>query len=206
MAWPKGRPRPKKTDIAAAPAAPPTDMPVIPITPRVAKAAPIPEEQLGKKRWTIKAAPNGWDHAEPPIDSQDRFHIPQDKFPEGMDLQWVTHSVLGQEMPYERQKFERTGWKPVFGEDFDHLFDGMFMAKGATGEITVEGMVLMTRPIEYSIAARAREQRAAESVIRAKEASWKSGTDMNATGAAHPSAVKGNTISRSYERIDVPKD
>ena len=163
------------------------------------KMRPRPESP----KWRLKARPDGWDDFDIPEDSQDRFHIPQHMIPEGMDLQWVTHSVMGQEVPHERRRFENTGWTPVYQEDFDHLYDGRWMPRGAPGEINQDGMVLMARPLHMSIAARQRELRRAKQQIQIKEAAWKGG-DIGATGARE--AAQFNKISKSYERIEVPQE
>ncbi len=160
----------------------------------------------GKKRWKMKAAPEGWElDGMPAEESQDRFFIRRDDFPEGMDLQWVTHSVMGMEMPQERRKFENRRWTPVYQEDFDGIFNGRWMPRDAPGEINVDGMVLMARPMEYSIVSRETELRRAREQVRIKEQAWRTGEAINASGATDPSARGYNRINRSYERLDVPE-
>lgn len=180
MAWPKGRPRKKPENESVTPEQP-------------------------KRRWTMKSAPEGWDDIGIPAEeSSDRFHIPREDFPEDMDLQWVTHTVMGMEMPQERRKFENRAWRPVHQEDFGGIFNGRWMPKDAPGEINQDGLVLMARPMHYSIAARAGELRRAREQVSIKEQAWRSG-DINATGSREPSAVRSNKINRTYERIDVPE-
>lgn len=95
----------------------------------------------------------------------DRLHIPQQMIPEGVDLQWVTDSVLGQPAVQDRMAFEVNAWEPVTPEMFDGRFDGVFMPKGHKGEINVGGLVLMHRPLELTLEARAEERNAARMQI-----------------------------------------
>jgi hypothetical protein len=101
---------------------------------------------LPKMAYKMKAAPN-WEGIDAEAeDTPDRLRIPPHMIPEGMSLQWVTNTVLGQPVQQHRAQFEKKGWTPVHQEDFDARFDGMFMQKGADGEINYEGLVLMARP------------------------------------------------------------
>src|SRR5262245_42749559 len=79
----------------------------------------------------------------PDVDD-DRLKVPKDVIPDGMDYLWVTDSILGQPWPQRRARFERRGWRPVPSS----RHDGMFMPKGYVGEINVDGLVLMERPME----------------------------------------------------------
>lgn len=95
----------------------------------------------------------------------DRLHIPREMIPEGVDLQWVADSVLGQPDVQGRMAFEVNGWQPVTPDMFDGRFDGVFMPKGHKGEINVGGLVLMERPLELTLQARAEERHAARQQI-----------------------------------------
>lgn len=176
------------------------------IQPKRGPGRPKKEEAAPPKH-KMKAKPN-WEDIDPNIeDTPDRLRIPQEMWPEGMSLQWVTDSVLGQSMGQHRATFERSGWTPVHQSDFDGRFDGMFMQRGAEGEIKYEGMVLMARPMELTLKARREEQRKAREQVQIKEAAWKTGDLPNVTlDSQHKSALQTNKIGRSYERIDVPKD
>lgn len=186
MAWPKGKPRKPQTESVAQPA------------PQVASSPP--------KRARMKAKPN-WEEFDDAVDSEDRLHIGKDLFPPGFDFQWVTDSVYGQAMPQHRAQFERKGWTPVHQEDFDGVFDGKFMPKGQQGEINVDGLVLMARPLEFSIRSkRLDEQRAIEAVqIKQQQLT---GGDLPGVSldSRHPSAVKTNRINRTYEPVPIPRD
>jgi hypothetical protein len=96
----------------------------------------------------------------------DRLHIPQEMIPDGIDLQWVTDSVLGQPAVQDRMSYEVNAWEPVTPDMFDARFDGIFMPKGHKGEINVGGLVLMWRPLELTLEARAEERQAANMQIR----------------------------------------
>lgn len=168
---------------------------------------PLQEQKPVPQKYKMKAKPN-WEEIDPTqVDTPDRLRIPPDMIPDGMSLQWVTSSVLGQSMAQHRSTFERTGWTPVHQEDFDYRFNGMFMPRNADGEITVEGLVLMARPIELTEKARQRDRRQAREQLEIKERAFKSGEIPNVTlDAGHESALRTNKISRTYERIEVPKD
>jgi hypothetical protein len=182
MPWPKGRPRPKKTPI---------------------ETQQQPSGEKSSKRWKMH---NGdWDddfhqYAETP-DLRDRFSIPEELRPEGYDLQWVTCSVLGQTMQQFRTHAHEAGWRAVYQSDFDNLFDGRWMARGAPGEICVDGMVLCARPIQISRLARQRENRNAEAAVgnlRRKHA-------MDGLPVSGGFEARGKNFHRSeYERIEVP--
>ena len=126
--WPRGKPRLRRTPLEAK-----TDV-----------------KRPSGARWEMKAGANWESNDIQHTEGIDRLHIPRGDIPEGMDLQWVVDSVMGQPQPQHRGQFERKGWTPVHQEDFDHAFDGMFMPKGAQGEIMNEGLVLMARPKEFT--------------------------------------------------------
>ena len=143
-----------------------------------------------------------WDNFElPDDDSQvNRLHIPKELIPDGMDYLWCTDKVHGQPFPGWRQRREMMGWRPVPAE----RYDGMFMPKGHKGEINIEDSVLMERPLEYSIRARHADARAAHGQVKAKEQQIRGGNFDNVTlDSHHPSAIKKNKISKSYERLDI---
>lgn len=159
-------------------------------------------------RYKMKAKPN-WD--EDNIDgmedeSPDRLAIDPNLIPEGMSLQWITDSVYGQSVPQHRARFEKRGWTPVHQEDFDGILDGLFMPRGAEGEIKVDGMVLMARPEEMSQRARASDRRKAQEVIRIKEQALRGGDINTSLDSQHPSALNTNRINKTMERIHIPDE
>lgn len=154
----------------------------------------------------MKAQAN-WEVMDGRDDSVDRFHIPKDMIPEGMSLQWITSQVYGQEQTQHRAEFERKGWTPVHGEDFNGRFDGMFMPKGQEGEINNGGLVLMARPKELTDAAEKRDLRKAKEQIAIKEAAMRGGDIPGVSlSTDHPTALAFNKVSRSYEQVQIPTD
>jgi hypothetical protein len=142
----------------------------------------------------------------PAEDEDNRLGIAKADFPDGFDLQWVTSEVYGQPQPNHRQRFERRGWEPVHQEDFDSRFDGRFMPAGQQGEIKVEGMVLMARPMEWSRKARQEEELRARQAIAIKEAQLMGGNIEGVKmggGSTHASALRFNKISRSVEQVAI---
>ena len=130
----------------------------------------------------------------------DRLHIPPEMIPDGIDLQWVTDAVLGQPSPQTRMSYEVNAWEPVTGGMFEGRFDGMFMKKGHEGEINYEGLVLMWRPMELTLEARAEERAAALQAVGRQEAKLKSGQlDGVSFDTQHPSARANTRLTK--ERI-----
>src|SRR5262245_13033776 len=129
------------------------DTPDIPQDPQPPKKKGWPKGKPRPKKLARVDGPPRPRYEALPDDDEDRLKVPREAIPEGMDYQWITDSVLGQPMPQRRARFERRGWQPVPAE----RHDGMFMPKGYKGEINVDGVVLMERPMEYTRAARKRE-------------------------------------------------
>lgn len=175
--------------------------------PVVERDTKRPEMVAEGAKFKMRARPNWVDIDPESDDSPDRLRIPPHLIPSGMSAVWVTDSVYGQAMPQHRAEFEKKGWTPVHGDDFDGIYDGMFMPKGSQGEINVEGMVLMMRPKEITDRAKVIEQRRAREAIAIKEASLRGG-DLPGVNldTQHPSALKTNRISKTVERIEIPKD
>lgn len=165
----------------------------------------VMREPVSSKKFKMRAAPN-WETVDPEaVDSPDRLRINPDLIPTGMAAMWVTDAVLGQGVPQHRSEFERKGWTPVHQEDFDGQFDGLFMPKGADGEINVEGLVLMMRPKEMSQKAERNDKRKAYEQVAIKEQAL-TGGDMPGVSLdpRHRSATDTNRIRRSVERIEIP--
>jgi len=184
-----------------------------PLTDKV-DAAPVPPPAnkttdhpvSPPKKPLMKAKPN-WETYDPSEESEDRLYIPPSMIPAGYDLQWITSTVLGMEFGQLRSRFERTGWTPVHQEDFNGIFDGKFMSRGASGEITVDGLVLMARPLELSIRARKEDQRRAREVVSIKQQQLTGGDLPGVTlDTRHSSALSSNRINRTIEAVEIPKD
>src|SRR5262245_21113804 len=155
-----------------------------------------------KKVWQMKAG-NNWDSAQIGEENPDRYYIPSDQRPEGMDLQWNTCTIYGQEMSQHINSWVRSGWTPIHRDDFDGLY--RHMPADDAGFIKLDGMALCARPEEFSRKARARDVAKAREQISLKEQACRGG-EINATGANHPSALAHNRITRSMERIEVPQE
>ncbi len=174
--------------------------------PRKNPEPKVEAKQEPKATPKMRAQPN-WATIEPTSeDTPDKFHIPKDMFPEGMDLLWVRVESFGQPDPHWRAGREKQGWTPVHQEDFDGRFDGMWMKRGDPSEINLYGLVLMARPLEFSIKARQRDKRAAREQVAIKEASWRFGDLPVTLDSKHPSAINTNRINKSYERIEIPEE
>ncbi len=136
-------------------------------------------------------------------DDDDRLKVHRDEIPDGMDYQWVTDSILGQPAPQRRARFERKGWQAVPAS----RHEGRWTPKGYQGEINVDGLVLMERPLELSIRARQKNKQNAMMQVRAKEAQLTGGNIPGVTlDTQHQTAVRQNKIRKSYEGFVPPND
>lgn len=133
----------------------------------------------------------------------DRLHIPRDMIPAGFDLQWITVSVFGQPQPQHRARFERKGWVPVHSEDWDSRFRGMFLPESHEGEIEVDGLVLMARPMVFSDKARRIDQRNAQERTQIKERQLRGGHLDGVTLDTHHETVI-NRVEKHLEPVPVP--
>ena len=149
---------------------------------------------------TMRAAPSKYEFLDDEDD--DRLKVPKELIPQGMDYQWVTDSILGQPQPQRRARFERRAWTPVPAE----RHDGMFMPKGYKGEINVDGLVLMERPLEFSIRARQKEREKAREQVYVREQQLRGGDLGNKVAFDTQHKSVQNRINKSYERIVVPEE
>lgn len=128
----------------------------------------------------------------------------------GIDLQWVTDSVLGQPAPQSRMAFEINGWEPVNPQMWDGLFDGMFTKRGHAGEINYEGLVLMWRPMELTNEAKAEDRKARNDALEAQQNMIKGGQIPGFSAGFepdHPTALARNVVSRSVKApMEIPKE
>ena len=92
-----------------------------------------------------------------------------------IDFMWATNSVAGMPMPRERMKFEVNGWEAATGEMFDGRLDGLYHPKGYKGEITYDACVLLWRPMELTMEARAEEAQAARLPTKVVDAKFRGG-------------------------------
>lgn len=140
------------------------------------------------------------------MDDNNRLYINPNRYPDGMDLQWVTDSIYGAHTAYRRASFERKGWEAIHVGDFDGRFD-YFMPRGFQGQIEVDGLVLCARPLEISVAARKKERHKAVEQLLIKERQIMGGNIPQVSlDTHHESAVRSNRLNKSWERINVPDD
>lgn len=139
-------------------------------------------------------------------DEHNQFSFPREMFPDGFDLQWVTDGVFGQHQPQRRSLFQKRGWQSVHVGDFNGRFDHL-MPKGHVGEIIIDGLALVSRPDAISKQIRERERLKAYEQVRIKERQMMDG-DIPGVGldTRHETARRSNRLSKSWERINVPKD
>lgn len=132
--------------------------------------------------------------------------IPRELIPDGTDLQWIAIEVNGQPFPQERVQYEQNGWRAVTPDMFGGRFDGRFMPKGYRGEIVVGGQVLMERPLELTLEARAEERRAAQNARGTQERRLLAGQlDGVTLDTQHPTARANTSLTRTVEAgIPVP--
>lgn len=154
----------------------------------------------------MRAKPN-WEDADASTpETPDRLSISPELIPEGMSLQWVTSTVFGQDMSQHRSRFEARGWTPVHQDDFDGQLDGLFMPKGHSGEITVDGLVLMARPKQMTDRAHHANKVKAMQQVAIKEQAMRGGDLNTPFDTQHPSAVRVTQVNKTMERIVVPED
>ena len=95
----------------------------------------------------------------------DEFYIDRTIIPEGWDYEWKMQFVMGKEEPAYAVGLRRKGWEPVPASRHPELMP----RDSQDAFITRKGMVLMERPMELTIEARAIEARRARLQVRAKE-------------------------------------
>lgn len=137
----------------------------------------------------------------------DRLRIPPEEIPEGFVFLWARLTNMGQPDDQNITFRRRNGWEPVCKGDVDGRFDHRFQTIKDNEQFTVDGTVgLMYRPVELHKKSQANELRAAREQVSIKEQMLKGGDLQTTLDSRHPTAVASNKISKSYERIDIPKD
>lgn len=128
----------------------------------------------------------------------------------GVDVQWVADQVLGKDEPQMRQDFEINAWEPASQDMFDGAFDGMYMRKGAKGEIRYNGLVLMWRPYELTLEAQAEDEAARIAAMKAQENMVKGGVIPGLSSgfeSNHPTAIGKNVFNRTvHAPQEIPRD
>lgn len=133
--------------------------------------------------------------------------IPQHMIPDGVDFQWGCDNVKGDFSIADRLSLEQDAWEPVTQEMWDGLFDGRWMRKGLTGEIKYGSSVLLWRPLELTLEARAEDRRTAKEAVGIQERSVRSGGENTIFDADHPVARRQSRLTREIKPpIDIPRD
>jgi hypothetical protein len=198
--WPKGRPRGAR---------------MAPKSARVIKEAADRAELRAKTPLIskMKARPN-WetdDFNGGTVDEADLLRIPetivQDLARDGIALMWATHSIRGMDAKAEYAKATRAGWTPVHADDFNGVLDdGRFVSKGSGEQIMNGDCILVARPMEIESKARFTMRRDAIAKVESAERTFKETGIMNVTGANHPNALRGNHVTKTIERLEIPTD
>ncbi len=120
----------------------------------------------------------------------DRFGVPPGMIPDGMSWEWKRETTTGKPDPTYMAFLYDQGWEPVEQERYP------------TFPVRRDGLILMERPMELTIEARAEEKAAARDAVRQKERQLYDAGDgefarKNADGSP---AVK---ISTTIERMAI---
>jgi hypothetical protein len=92
----------------------------------------------------------------------DRFAIPPEIVDEGWVYEWKRWSVAGQPDHAYQTQLRRIGrWEPVQAE----RHPGVFMPPGSTGDIIIDGLILMERPLALHREAQREERLSADDVM-----------------------------------------
>lgn len=142
-----------------------------PVRQEEVRAEPEIREQPVKGAKKVRQRKGGMNR--PPLD------LPSDLLEwataNSIDFMWATNSVAGMPMPRERMKFEVNGWEAVTEDMFDGRLSGMYHPKGYKGEITYDACVLLWRPMELTMEARAEEAQAARLPTKVVDAKFRGG-------------------------------
>lgn len=217
MAWPRGKSRKEyfAQKKAAEIAAKADDSPqTVDAQPEV-RARPVTRGYASMKaapkrpEWKMKAG-NLWDtDGVSPDEASDVLYIPRESYPEGVEFMWGTRSVRGQDMPQIRNGYRMAGWLEVHNDDFEGSafwdYSRNRWARDDSGFIVHEACILLANREEVVARMTESAKKRAKEQLQIREQSIIGG-GIAATGANHPSAIGQNRITRSVERIEVPKD
>lgn len=97
----------------------------------------------------------------------DPFDVPKNFIPKGWDYQWCAIASLGNKEVVRTMQieFHQNGWRPVPAD----RHDGYFMPRGEKGPVIVRDQMLMERPLQMSLDARAEDQRNAIQQMRDRD-------------------------------------
>jgi len=124
----------------------------------------------------------------------------------GMVFQWTAFEVFGAEQRRNVTAKLQNHWSPVRCGDFDGRLAAWADCDNPTKSTVIEqgGLRLMCRPRCIQEMALQHQRRAAEAPVQSREQLVKGGVDV--TGGSELAALRKNRISRSFERVLVPRD
>jgi len=114
----------------------------------------------------------------------------------GLDAQWCTVSVFGQEQTRHYSGLMRNGWTPVNDEMARDIPD--------LAATLIDGLQLCVRPIELTKKARAVDAAKAQAPINNRIAMIEGGIPVS--GGDHIAARQSNFMRKTIERIEIPGD
>jgi hypothetical protein len=128
----------------------------------------------------------------------------------GEVLRGIAVECYGQAMPVQLadlRSYFRNGGRLVAVGDYDGRYDWL-MPDGKPGEpLKVGGICIGVRSEAMDAAAREDQRRAAAEPLKLQQHKVVNGDLPGVTlDARHPSALRGNSIKREYERLRVPSD
>lgn len=125
-----------------------------------------------------------------------KYDIPEEVIPDGMDWQYKRVSYAGKEDITHQMGMMRDGaWDPVPHEAWPERL-GKFGVPGQA--IVIDGLMLMQRPMQYTVEAMAEEKKAAKDRVSNQMA------ELGLSNTALPRAKP--KIKTRYETLTVPND
>lgn len=132
----------------------------------------------------------------------DRFAIDPAIVPDGWSYEWKRWSIYNQEDKGYMARLSGMGWTAVPAE----RHAGLFMPHDYKGSIIFDGLILMERPIELTIEARAEDKKKADKQVY--DAKRLHGLVPNTDGIrTDTQAVRTNTFVKSHRDagLDIPR-
>ncbi len=137
-------------------------------------------------------------------DSIDPFELPPELVEqarqEGWDYEWKTENVRGSDMLNYQAKLHANGWRPVPSS----RLPGVYGPENDEGPVRHDGMILMERPLQLTIDARADEDRKAREQVRLKHESW--GVSSKDTRIFDPNTAMAKSFTISPTASVEPSD
>lgn len=126
--------------------------------------------------------------------NEDMFYIPVDEIPEGSSYEWKRWSVNGQEDPFYIAGMREQGWEPVNPKRHPNWVPPGY----SQPNIIKGGMILMERPLELTLEARAENRKLARTQV--VEAEQRLGMTPNNTLTRQHDGVQPRVV-KEYGRV-----